>query len=169
MSEEFIIKEYHYGLSRRTTFWMMVFMAVGTPVMIWAAFFLPPGEAETMGESDLLLKFVACSGPILSAYMAWAYSTTFTHRMRIALTPNALICPKPSRWKFSREEIRVPYSEIRYLEDLPFVGNTRMIELYSGDQKIQITSNMIEDSKTYEELASRLQEAFRQGALPEEG
>lgn len=170
VSEEVIIKEYRYGLSRRTTFWMLVFMAIGTPVMIWLAFFLPLAEYESEGDGRLfILRAVACIAPISTGLMAWAYSTTFTRRLRIALTPTALICPKPSRWSLSRKEIRVLYSEFHQVEELPFVGNARMIQIRTGVQKIQIASNMIENRKTYDELASKLQEAFRQGALPEEG
>ena len=65
MSEEVIIKEYRYGLSRRTTFWMMVFMAVGTPAMIWFAFFLPPAEYESEDGGGLfILRAVACIAPM---------------------------------------------------------------------------------------------------------
>lgn len=170
VSEGVIIRQYRYGLSRRSTFWMLVFMAIGTPVMIWLAFFLPLAEYESEGDGRLfILRAVACIAPISTGLMAWAYSTTFTHRLRIALTPTALICPKPSRWSLSRKEIRVLYSEFHQVEELPFVGNARMIQIRTGVQKIQIASNMIENRKTYDELASKLQEAFRQGALPEEG
>jgi hypothetical protein len=170
MSDEIIIKEYRYGLSRRTTFWMMVFMAVGTPAMVWFAFFLPPAEYESEdGGGWFILRAVACIAPISTGIMAWAYSTTFTHRLRIALTPTTLICPKPSRWNLSREEIRVPYSEFHQVEELPFVGNARMIQIRTGNQKIQIASNMIENRKTYDELASWLQEAYRQRALSQDG
>lgn len=168
VSEEVIIKQYRYGLSRCTTFWMLVLMTVGTPVMIWVAFFLPPGEYGGEDEGGLLvLRAVACIAPLSTALMGWLYSTTFTHRLRIALTPNTLICPKPSRWNLSREEIRVPYSEFHQVEELPFVGNARMIQIRTGSLRIQIASNMMENRETYRELASRLQEALRQGSLSE--
>lgn len=90
---------------------------------------------------------------LMMVYVAFAWDR------RVAITPTALILPRPTRMGLSREEIEILLTSIHSLHIVPFIGRTRLLRIHYNDTAIHVPSNMFASERVFDELYQTLQTA----------
>jgi hypothetical protein len=158
-----IIHEFPYRAGRLTTGFLLALACAGAVLCACFALYSQEGVRHALRGIELtrtqfrvLTGIVAILSPVGIVPLALLFLDTFRHPRRVAFTADSVILPKPSRLGLSREEIELPFDEIRFAEIEPFMGRTKVLMMVNRAGVIYVPSNMFAARGDFEAVARGL-------------
>lgn len=144
-----------YGQNRGLFTFLFLLTSAGFCLLFYLGFMAPQGWGIT-ARQQLLFRILVCLcgfSPLIFLAMIIA---SVKYPMRIALTEEAILCPKSNRLGISKTEIAIPFDDIRLVALKPFGGNQVLMEIeFAEESTNKIASNMMKP-QAFNELSQLL-------------
>lgn len=160
------IREFPYRPNRVTTAFLLFLACCGECLFIYFALYADRGVSSVRGieltrdQFRVVMGIMAVLGPVGIVLMALLLISSFRDRRRVAITDHSIILPKPSRLGLSREEIEIPFDEIRSVGVVPFSGRTVLLMIIRPSGPVSIPSNMFPTRRDFDAITELLEAAL---------
>jgi hypothetical protein len=155
------IIEFRYGGNRNQLLFLLIVTSFGWGLLIFFAL-RPLGDDATLKARFNHYVIVTAAS---FSWIGWVslcihFISTFTHKMRVAVTSFSIIRPKSTLIGISKEETEIPFESILDVRVEPLIGNAKAIQIYHDGTKTAIPSNMLPNRQDFENLYDHLVDAI---------